>query len=80
MSKLKIGDLVKDYEGDIALVFYDEGGEVCILYLTSDASPEMYAFMSTAAKFEKFHASEGYTYEVVGNVKKAFKKLADELP
>ena len=80
MEKLKQGDLVIDYEGDLVLVILNEDNKLAMVWLDTDTSPEVYGFIKTAARFVAYHEGKGYTYKVVGNVKKAFRKLKDELP
>ena len=80
MEKLKQGDLVIDYEGDLVLVILNEDNRLAMVWLNTDNSPEVYGFISTVSKFVEYHNKQGYTYKVVGNIKKAFRKLKDELP
>ena len=80
MEKLKQGDLVIDYEGDLVLVILNEDSKLAMVWLNTDNSPEVYGFIKTAERFITYHESKGFTYKVVGNVKKAFKKLKNEVP
>ena len=80
MEKLKQGDLVIDYEGDLVLVILNEDNKLAMVWLDTDNSPEVYEFIKTAKQFVDYHDEHSYTYRIVGNVKKAFRKLKDELP
>ena len=81
MTRLKQGDLVIDYEGDLTLIVQMDGKKLFPVCLTGQNKSFYYAGLHpTVKEFIKAHEKLRRAPRVVGNIMNVMKKLKDELP